>query len=330
MNLNELTQILQAIRTVRVSMIGDLCLDAYWLADMKKSRLSRETPHYPLPVTQERYALGGGGNVAANLAALGVGNVRALSVVGKDWRAYVMRGCLSEAGIDDQGVLTDDSRITPCYCKPLRAGISDVVYEDPRLDFENDATLSAETEEQLLQALDDAAAGSDILAVCDQLTFGVITPNIRERLCEIAKKMPVIVDSRDRIALYRHAIVKPNDVEAAAATGVRQNEPEAATLRLSEKNGAPAIVTVGADGAIWCAQGQAVRVPAVKTAPPVDPVGAGDTFLAAFCAAYAAGVDGPQAVAFANLACAVTVKKIGMTGTASPEELLLLAVDEEA
>ncbi|MBR4728204.1 MAG: sugar kinase, partial [Clostridia bacterium] len=316
MNRNELNEILQAIRAVRVSMIGDLCLDAYWLADMKKSRLSRETPHFPLPVTQERYALGGGGNVAANLAALGVGAVRALSVVGSDWRADVMRTCLSETGSDDAGVLTDPSRITPCYCKPLRAGISDVVYEDPRLDFENDTALSSETERRLLDALDDAAASSDVIAVCDQLACGVITPIIRERLCEIAARMPVIVDSRDRIALYKNAIVKPNDVEAAAATGLQPDDPEAAALLLSKKNGAPAIVTVGASGAIWCAQGQAVRVPAVKTAPPVDPVGAGDTFLAAFCAAYAAGVDGARAVAFANLACAVTVKKIGITGTA--------------
>ena len=328
MKRTELKCILDAIRGVRVCMIGDLCLDVYWLADMKKSRLSRETPHHPLPVTQERFALGGGGNVVANLAALGVADVRPLSVIGKDWRAYLLRGCLDSAGISDAGVLTDEARVTPCYCKPLRAGISDVIYEDPRLDFENDQALLPETERRLLRALDDAAAGTDIIAVCDQLDCGVITPAIRARLCEIAQSKPVVVDSRDRIGLFASVIIKPNDVEAAAATGLPTDEPEAAAIQLSNQNGAPVIVTTGASGAIWCEAGKPVRVPAKRVPPPVDPVGAGDTFLAAFCAAYAAGIDGARAVSFANHACAVTVKKIDMTGTATPQELLQTA-DEE-
>lgn len=328
MNKSELQQILNSIRNVSVCLIGDLCLDVYWLADMKKSRLSRETPHHPLPVTQERYALGGGGNVAANLAALGVGAIHPLSVIGDDWRGFLLRGCMMEAGIDDSGVLIEKTRVTPCYCKPMRAGISDVVYEDPRLDFENYATLAPETEGRLLRLLDAAAAQDDVIAVCDQLEYGVITPAVRARLNEIAKCKPVIVDSRDRVALYASAIVKPNDVEAAAATGLPTNDPEAAALALSEKNGAPAIVTVGADGAVWCENRQAIRIPAKQVRPPVDPVGAGDTFLAAFCAAYAARIPGPHAVAFANHACAVTVKKIGMTGTAKPAELLQTAEKE--
>ena len=322
MNITELEKITGGIKNATVCAVGDICLDAYWLADMKKSRLSRETPHYPLPVTQERYSLGGGGNVCANLAALGVKEVLPVSVIGDDWRALQIKKCLTAAGITDRYIITDGDRVTPCYCKPLRAGISDVVYEDPRLDFENYYPLSEETEAKLLAVLAEAAEKAEIIAVSDQLEYGVITPKIRAFLCKTAKTKPVVADSRDRIALYENAIVKPNDIEAAAAAGCSADEPEKAAELLSEKNGAPAIVTAGAKGAVWCENGKAELIPAQKAEPPVDTVGAGDTFLAAFCAAYGSGTEGKAAVEFANLACSVTVKKIGITGTASPEEIL--------
>ena len=81
-------------------------------------------------------------------------------------------------------------------------------------------------------------------------------------------------------------------------------------------------MTLGALGALWCENGRCQLAPTVQAAPPVDIVGAGDTFLSAFCCAYAACKEGSKALAFANLASGVTVKKLGMTGTASPEEIL--------
>lgn len=328
MTKRELQSILSAVRGVRVCLVGDLCLDAYWRADMRLSRLSRETPHHPLPITEERYGLGGGGNVVANLATLGVKEALPLSVIGSDWRGYLLRQLLAAQGISDAKILTDPLRITPCYCKPLRAGISDVVYEDPRLDFENREPMREATEAAFLRILDAAAETADIFAVSDQLDFGVITPKVRDRLCEIAKRKPVVVDSRDRIGAYRNVILKPNELEAATAAGLSLGQPEAAAQKLAAQTGAPVIVTLGNDGAIWQEDDRTVRIPALNIAPPVDTVGAGDTFLAAFCAAYAAGTDGAAAVAFANRACAVTVKKIGMTGVAAPEELLQAAEED--
>ncbi len=322
MNTEKLNGILNGVRRLNVCVVGDICLDAYWHADMTKSRLSRETPHHPLPVFEERYSLGGGGNVLANLKALGVGTVSAVSIIGDDWRGNIIRRLLLELGIDTGAMLTDGTRVTPCYCKPMRHGISDVVYEDPRLDFENHQTLSARTEDRLLLSLKEAAAKADIIAVCDQMEYGVVTPRVRERICEIGRTVPVVVDSRDRIALYTDVIVKPNEVEAAAAAGEESCNFESCAGILSGKTGAPAIVTLGGGGSVWCENGKTVRVPAVSVEPPVDTVGAGDTFLSAFCAAYASGASGPDALAFANLASSVTIGKIGTTGTASPEELL--------
>ena len=180
---------------------------------MTKSVLSRETPHYPLPILQERFSLGGGGNVAANIKSLGVSRLSFVTCVGTDWRERIFRDFMEQQEISYADVLQSAKRVTPAYCKPLRHGIADVVYEDPRLDFSNYAPLCRMDEDRFLERLHAAADSSDVLAVSDQLEFGCITPRIRDALCAIARSMPVVVDSRERIGLYRHAIIKPNEVE---------------------------------------------------------------------------------------------------------------------
>src|SRR3989304_1362595 len=94
-----LAQILEACRSVRVGVLGDFSLDAYWVVDMTRSQLSRETPLFPRPVVRETYSLGGAANVAWNLADLGVGEVHAFTVFGDDWRRDLLTGLMQRAGI---------------------------------------------------------------------------------------------------------------------------------------------------------------------------------------------------------------------------------------
>lgn len=314
-----LETVLKGICGAKVGILGDFCLDVYWKADMKRSLLSRETPHYPLPVVEERMSPGGAGNVAANAAALGA-NVTAIGIVGNDWRATALMDALEKNHVSTDKLIRADNRMTNTYIKPLRAGISDVVYEDPRLDFENYELPDENTESALLDVLKNAAQNLDVLCVCDQMQYGAITPKVRELVSELAKNgLAVFVDSRQRIGLYEHCIVKPNDVEAEAATGI--NDSEKAAKLLAEKNGCPAIVTVGEHGCYVCDGETVIRRPARKVEPPVDFVGAGDTFLSGLACAYAAGANITDAAMFANVASSVTVKKIGTTGTASPDEM---------
>jgi len=324
----EVIEISEKIKNVKVCLIGDICLDLYWRADMKKSRLSRETPHHPLPIVDEVHSPGGGGNVINNIHSLGVKNLIPISAIGSDWRGYLLTDWFEKHDISTENITTRENGVTPCYIKPLRMGISDVVYEDPRLDFENYEPLSADDEQKILKALDSAAKEVDIIAVSDQLLCGVISPKVRTKLCEIAKNIPVVVDSRDRISEYSDVIVKPNEVEAALAVGrnissdIPFEEAENIAKELQNKNKAPVIITLGASGALWCEDGKCQIAPTIKAKAPVDFVGAGDTFLSAFCCAYAACKNGVKALAFANLASGVTVKKIGTTGTATTDEIL--------
>lgn len=320
----EMERILAGIAGVRICAIGDVCLDLYWFADMKRSLLSRETPHYPLPVVRETASPGGGGNVMANIAALGA-ELYPISVLGNDWRGTLLRGELAARGIAGEGLLPSGTRCTPAYCKPMRMGISDVVYEDPRIDFENREPMGAEDERAVCAALREAAGRCGVIAVADQLEYGVVAPAVRGVLAELAANgKTVIADSRSRLAELTGTgiLIKPNEVEASRLLGTDVlRDPEAAAGLLAEKCGR-ALMTLGGGGAVYAEAGrEPVWVPAVAVRPPVDFVGCGDTFLSAFACAYAVCGDGGRAAAFANIAASVTLKKIGTTGTASPDEI---------
>ena len=319
-----LTDIKSRAKRLKMAVIGDFCLDVYWYADMRKSELSRETPHFPLPIVKELMSAGGAGNVVANLLALEPSSVQCIGVFGDDWRGFEYRRVLRNLGADISSIITDGSHCTNAYIKPLRKGLSNVIYEDPRLDFSNSEPLSENTEKSLLVALDSLQC--DALCVCDQLPFGCVTPAVRERICQLGQGgMMVIVDSRDRIGLYKDVIVKPNELEACRTL----NQPipdDADALRpiaaeLSRRTGRPSVVTAGERGCITADGKETTHIPAIPLTGEIDICGAGDTFLAAFSTAFASGASLNDAASLACAASSIIVKKIHTTGTASWDEL---------
>jgi len=322
-----LAELLDKMRGARVALIGDLCLDVYWLADMKKSELSRETPHFPLPIAEERLSLGGGANAAANLAALRPAKVSVAGVVGADWRGAELLRLLDAAGIDSSRIVTAKNIWTNAYCKPLRAGISELIYEDPRLDFCNYRPPDSDTEDRLIESLGALAPEIDVLCVSDQLPFGAVTERVREKIIALARNgLRVVADSRDRIGLYTDVILKPNEVEAARAADM----PPARDLngfaeiarRFSRTSGCEVMMTVGSFGSLYADGDGVTHIPARAIPGEIDIVGAGDSFLSGFALGVAAGASRPEAAFFAGLCSAVTIQQIGVTGVAAPEQVL--------
>ena len=320
----------KALRTKTVGIIGDFCLDVYWQADMTRSELSRETPHFPLPVVEERFAPGAGGNAAANLAALRPGKILALSVYGGDWRGALLLDELKRRGIDPSLLVKTERRFTNAYCKPLRKGISDVIYEDPRIDFDNFNPIDRETEDTVLTRLQELSGKIDVLCVADQFQYGIVTDRVREAISALAKAgLYVVIDSRCRVGDYTDCILKPNEVECWRAVygddgflGASDEEFRIAADLLAKKNNATVFCTLGARGSYLTDGTDGVMTDAVPVTGELDICGAGDTSLSAFASALAAGATVKEAAQMAALASAVTVKKIGETGTASFEEIL--------
>lgn len=322
-----LTGILEGISRARIGLIGDLCLDMYMDVDMRLSELSREVPNYTLPVVDERVSPGGAGNVAANVAALKPEALRVLGVLGQDWRGGLLKEALRARGVPTDGLVISPRATTNAYIKPVRRGYSDLLYESPRLDYENREALSAGDEAALMGALERAAQEVDVLCVCDQLKNGCVTGRIRRRVCELARDgLRVIVDSRDRIGEYQDVIVKPNEMEAMRALNlngaVTPERMAQAALALSERSGRPALITLGENGCLAAEDGRVAHIPARRVSGPTDICGAGDSFLAALACALGGGADIRAAAALGNLGASVTIAKLGETGTASREELM--------
>ena len=325
---DRLEEILSRMDNVKSGILGDICLDVYWHADMRKSELSRETPHYMLPVVEERMSPGGGANVAANMAALKPKSVNVFGVTGSDWRGRELIRLLSEQGIGVNGVVTGTG-FSNAYIKPMRQGYSDVIYEDPRLDFISHEPISSEIEDKLIAALDKAVGDLDVLCVSDQLSFGVVTRRVREHICGLARRgLRVVADSRYNIGLFTDVFLKPNELEGATAAGMDSaalsgvSDYERVAQALATKTGCDVFMTIGDKGSIYVKDRKSRHIPARKLSGPIDIVGAGDSSISGFALALAAGAEAWEAAFIAGLCSEITVQQVGITGTASRKQLL--------
>ncbi|MFW6162547.1 MAG: bifunctional heptose 7-phosphate kinase/heptose 1-phosphate adenyltransferase [Planctomycetota bacterium] len=331
MQRERLHELLSSFPSRRVAVMGDFCLDVYWHAEMTRARLSRETPRFPLPVVRETFSAGGAANVAWNVAELGVGTVEAIALFGDDWRGRELRRLLDERhGVDLHRVVTAPDRVTPAYAKPIRHGFHSE-QEDSRLDFINVAPAPPALEDQVLAGLADSLPGLDALIVADQLDGGLLSPRVRERLLALAADHPdvvVLVDSRQHIGAFPGVHLKPNELEAARAVhphiapgDITDDVLRDCGRRLAALAGKPVFLTIGERGILVFDGDRCHPVPGYPQEPPLDIVGAGDTCIAALAAALAAGASPAEAADLACLAASVTVRKLGITGAASPAEL---------
>jgi bifunctional ADP-heptose synthase (sugar kinase/adenylyltransferase) len=157
----DLVKLLADIRGVRIAVIGDFCLDAYWTLDASLSETSIETGLPTRPVRSQRYSLGGAGNVVSNLVAMGVRRVSAFGLVGSDPFGREMLRILQGLGVETRAVLTqEEGWSTPAYIKPVE-GES----EQGRIDFGNANGMDPSLGRELLAALRAALDSLDLVVV---------------------------------------------------------------------------------------------------------------------------------------------------------------------
>ncbi len=315
----------------RVLVLGDFFLDEYLLLDRTLSETSLETGLEAYQVIERRISPGAAGTVAANLRALGA-EVIALGVIGDDGRGFELRRALSTLGVDTTDLLTVADRVTPTYTKPMMREPDGTIHELNRLDTKNRKSLPYNVPPKLVARLWQWATMVDAIVVGDQVTEsvgGVVNGQVRAALEELGRtERLIVVDSRARGNLFRNVILKLNATEATRAS--KQSTPDAAARALSAQTGKAVFVTNGEKG-IWIATARkTVAIPGISVSPPVDPVGAGDAVMAAIALSLSSGASPAEAAELANFAAAVTVQKIGTTGTASPAEISALAVQSSS
>jgi rfaE bifunctional protein kinase chain/domain len=322
-------KILAIIPQRTVGVLGDLFLDRYLDLDAVLSEPSIETGLDAYQVTAVRSYPGAAGTVINNLAALGVGRIVPISMIGNDGEGYELRQSLRTMPSVDLGnlVMTSERR-TPTYTKPMLNKAGEPPRELNRLDIKNRKALPPAVEYEIVRRLSDHWDQFDVLLVLDQVSereCGVVTAKVRDELAlhagEESKKI-VIVDSRERIGLFRNVWLKPNERECLRATGAR--DLRAGLRQLLLKTGKPVVCTRGDKGMLvdLFVDADSFEVAGFPVAGPIDTVGAGDSSSAAMACALAAGAQSLDAAAFGNLIASITIQQLGVTGTASPDMVL--------
>ena len=322
-------EILQAIRQVHIAVYGDFALDAYWILDAEGGEISVETGIRTQAVAKHYYTLGGASNVVANLAALQPGGIQVIGAIGEDIFGRELVRQLDALDVDTSTfVRQPDDFDTVTFAKRY---LDD--QEQARIDFGFFNKRSQTTDVALLDSLEKALQEKDVVIFNQQVPGSLNHQEFIDganALFERYPDTPVILDSRHYGERFHHVIRKTNEVEAAWLNGLEAQPDDVFSLeqvrdfarKIYEASGKPLFITRGNRG-LLSADGTGVRIiPGIQLMKKLDPVGAGDTTLAALGACLGAGIPPAEAAEFANFAAAVTVQKLFQTGTASGEEIL--------
>jgi rfaE bifunctional protein kinase chain/domain len=315
--------------SLRAALVGDVALDRYMEIDPAIEETSIETGLPVWNVVRIRPQPGAGGNVLANLAALGPSHLSAVGYCGDDGEGLELRRALEALGTDLAHFHVRSDRTTFAYLKPLLLHAGSPPEERNRLDLRSRAATPRDLEDAIIAGLTEVLGHADAIVAMDQVPepgAGVLTPRVKEALTDLAEAYPdktIVADSRTAAGDFSGVFVKVNLGELAAHFSASDEDldPEALAARWSGELGRPVFVTLGQKG-LLVADGDCVtHVRGVPADPPIDEVGAGDAVLANVAMALAAGASAAEAAELGNLAGGVVVKQIGTTGTATVEAM---------
>ena len=323
---SRLDELIAGCAKARVLVVGDVMLDQYiW------GHVGRISPEAPVPVVEfdrESFMPGGAANVARNVHTLGA-KTELLGHVGRDDSARQLRKLLGEQDILCDGLLASSARTTSVKTRII-AHQQQIV----RVDRETRGAVDERDTERLLATIERSLPGADAVIVCDY-GKGVVTQALLDgvhHLCR-ARGVWLSLDPKPvhELSLLGLSLLTPNRREAFELTGISDGTRSADPLKdtnlmrvaetlLMELSPAMLLITLGDLGMLLCQRGQKPFVIPTVAREVFDVSGAGDTVIASFTLAIAAGASPVEAAIFSNHAAGVVVGKVG-TATVSPAEL---------
>jgi rfaE bifunctional protein kinase chain/domain len=320
---SRLEKIMRGFRGLRVAVLGDLMLD-----ELVRGEATRISPEAPVPVVLIRDGrdgegfLGGSGNVAANVAALG-GQAVVFGAIGRDASAQKLKELFRQRGVDARNVVEETGRVTPRKVRVVAHQ-----HQLVRVDFEQPRPLSPQSSQLLARRFARTVDSLDALIISDYLK-GSVTRELCASVTAAARRrnIPVLADPKpEHTEICRNAtLVTPNLKEAEQVAGMPLADPTARETggpALLEKLGCEALlITRGGEGMTLVERGRRIYdIPSIPR-PVYDVTGAGDTVIAVMALALAAGGTLSEASNLANVAGGCVVLKFG-TAVISPDELL--------
>jgi rfaE bifunctional protein kinase chain/domain len=309
-----------------ILVLGDFVADEFVFGEI--SRVSREAPVLILRHRETQFLPGGGANAANNLVDLGA-RVRPVGAVGDDEAGNALQEYFRSKRVDVSGVLGVRGWTTPTKTRFLAGWTHTGRQQVLRMDREPSGELPAAAVKSLVRLARARLVQASAMVISDY-GYGSSTPAMAAAISRGKWPAPVALDSRYRLHEYAGLGLRaatPNEAEIEAAHHARiagsADQLERLARRTMARLGAGAlVVTRGRDGMTVFERGRAPCVLAVfGSDQAVDVTGAGDTVIAAFTIAVAAGATVLEAAQIANYAGGIVVMKRG-TATVTRAELL--------
>ncbi len=324
---SRLLQLSEAMKGKLIVVYGDIVADRFIYGTPK--RISREAPVLILRQYRDDILLGGGGNAINNIFSLG-GLPIPVSVVGKDPAGQAVVEKLASQGIDCSGILRADRYKTPTKVRILGGMPHASRQQIVRYDIEDELVIDDMEAQTFANLLRDQMLLCNAALISDY-GYGVVTSPIASTLTQYAHGKPVTLDSRYNLLGFAGVTAAtPNEEEAAAAAGTEiyngtngDDRLAEIAVTLQETLDAEAIlITRGSRGmALYERESETpLHIPVYGTDQVADVTGAGDTVIATFTLALAAGGSYAEAAKLANYAGGIVVMKMG-TATVSNDEL---------
>ena len=311
----------------RVLIAGDLIADEFIYGEV--ARMSREAPVLILKYDATEILPGGAGNAANNVAALS-GRARVAGVVGKDSQGQRLLASF-QRGVEKPFVVRDKAYRTPVKTRILAGGVHAARQQIVRIDRES-GPVPETIANGLIRRVRALVDGCDGVILSDYGS-GLVTPKlahaVRQAVAQSSRRrpIPVLVDSRYRLLSYRGLTTcTPNEAEVEQVLGIRINDDlklleRAGRLLLKKTRMKGVLITRGSRGmALFEPKQPTVHIPIYGSGEVADVTGAGDTVIATFALALAAGASLYEAARLSNYAGGLVVKKRG-TATVSAQEL---------
>lgn len=316
---DRLFHLLERFTFAQVLVIGDLTLDEFLTGQVE--RISREAPVLILRHETTRQVPGGGANAVYNFAQLGA-KVLAVGLLGKDDQGKALRGLLSDAGINTDGVFLDPNRPTVTKTRISGHSRQSVTQQIVRVDRKSD-DLPDKDLQLLLTKYIKEQINSVNAVVCSDYGDGTLT----ESVISAALSAPrTIVDAQKHLERYRGAMLfTPNLPEAELAVGYAITDEvtlsQAGSDLLALTQAQHILITRGEQGmSLFDRDGGEQHIPAFNRTEVFDVTGAGDTVAAALTLGLTAGASAWEAAVLGNLAASIVVRQFGTT-TTTPAEM---------
>lgn len=317
MNKERLLEIISNFRKVKMAVIGDLMIDDYIIGSVE--RISPEAPVPVVSVKEERFVLGGAGNVINNLATLGV-KTYCYGVIGDDLEGDRLKKALKLIGVDTEGLIRSEDR--PTIVKRRILGGNQQLL---RIDWEDPTNINGVLEETILDSLKENIENIDAIILSDY-DKGVLTERVAKEAIKLARKYGKIVTVDPKPSNIMNYIkassMTPNKKEALECAKLPKGtdiDTVGTTIRekLQLDN---LLLTRSEEGVSLYSEEGVANIPTFAK-EVYDVTGAGDTVISVYTLAKAAGATWEEAARIANTAAGVVVGKIG-TSTATKEEIL--------